>query len=224
MAADPNGPALTADADRLARAADVFHDAIDAGQPIEAAARAFAPVDDLADRVERSVAGTGAAVPPPIQAAWQAFASTEVLIHQALGLDSPQPTVAVSLTAPAGGVSPVVDLADRLSGQIGAFVQAFSTNAGNVPEGPLILADAERLQAADFRQDAARGLAPNQLAYEFRDVDALSQRLVRRINRVARGRSGPNIAEALKLGDTVEQMHRVLGMPGHPPALVAAPG
>ena len=93
--------------------------------------------------------------------------------------------------------------------------------ARNVPEGGFILADAQSLQAAaaDFRKDAARGLAPNQLAYEFRDVDAIWQRLARRVNRIARGRIGPNIQQVQRIGGTCEQVHRVLGMPGYAPVL-----
>ena len=154
--------------------------------------------------------------------AWQAFASVEVLIHQNLGLDSPQPVVEVALVVPqGGGAPPIVGLSNQLAEQINEFVQVFSQTAGNVPEGGLMLADAQRFQAAaaDFRQDAAGGLPPNQLAYKFRDVDASWQRLARRVNRVARGRVGPNIQQVQRLGVTCEQVHRVLGMPGYPPVL-----
>jgi hypothetical protein len=84
-----------------------------------------------------------------------------------------------------------------------------------------MLADAQQLQAAatDFRQDVARNLPPNQLAYEFRDVDAIWQRLARRVNRVARGRIGPNIAQVQKLGGICAQIHQALGMPGYPPVI-----
>jgi hypothetical protein len=90
-----------------------------------------------------------------------------------------------------------------------------------VPEGGLFLADAQRLLAAatNFRQDAAQGLNPGQLAFEFRDVDACCQRLARRTTRIARGRWGPNIAQVAKLGEICEQLHRALGMPGYPAVL-----
>jgi len=221
MGRDPNGADMARDASELARVADAFHDAIDANQTVEVAARAFGPVDAVADRVERFV--TAGRVPPRVQTAWQAFASVEVLIHQNLGLDSPQPDVQVVVAPPpGGGASPVVGLSTQLVEQVTEFVQAFGPMAGNVPDGGALLADAQRLQAAaaDFRQDAARGLPPNQLAYEFRDVDASWQRLARRVNRVARGRLGPNIQQVQRIGGTCEQVHRVLGMPGYPPALV----
>ena len=220
MGRDPNGAALSRDATELARVADAFHDAIDANQGIDVAARAFGPVDVIADRLEKYI--TTNQVPPRVLAAWQGFASVEVLIHQNLRLTSPQPNVQISLIPPqAGGAPPIVGLASELNQQVDEFVRVFSQTAGNVPEGAFILADAQSLQAAaaDFRKDAARGLAPNQLAYEFRDVDAIWQRLARRVNRIARGRIGPNIQQVQRIGGTCEQVHRVLGMPGYAPVL-----
>jgi hypothetical protein len=115
-------------------------------------------------------------------------------------------------------------LADTLLGQVDAFRDAFAPTAVDVPQGNLILADAKRLreEVAGFRADAARGLAPGPLAYEFREVDSGWLRLARRISRAARGRTGPNIETAQKIGGTVEQMHRVLGMPGYAPTLAPA--
>jgi hypothetical protein len=220
MGRDPNGAALTRDAMELARSADAFHDSIDANQPVEVAARAFAPVDAIADRMERFI--TTNQVPPRVQNAWQAFASVEILVHQNLGLDSPQPQVQVGLAPPTGGgIPPIVGLSSQLVEQVNQFVQVFGPTAGNVPEGGLMLIDAQRLQAAasEFQRSAAGGLPPNQLAYGFRDVDALWQRLARRVNRVARGRMGPNIQQVQRVGETCEQIHRVLGMPGYPAML-----
>ena len=220
MGGGPNGPALARDATELARVADVFHDAIDANQPVEVAAQAFGPVDAIADRLEQFI--TTNQVPPRVQNAWQAFASVEVLIHRNLGLDSPQPRLQVPLAPlPGGGASPIVGLANQLAEQVNEFVQTFAQTAGNVPEGGAMLADAQRLQdaTAGFQQNVARGLPPNQLAYGFRDVDAIWQRLARRVNRVARGRVGPNIQQVQRIGVSCEQVHRALAMPGYPPVL-----
>jgi len=224
MGRDPNGAALARDAAELARVADTFHDSIDANQPGTNAAQAFGPVDAIADRVERSI--TGIQAPPRVQNAWQGFASVEVLIHQNLGLGSPQPRVEVVLAPPpGGGEAPIVGLSNQLAGQVNEFVQGFGQVAGNVPEGGVLLADAQRLQvaAANFQRAAAGSPPPNQLAYDFRDVDASWQRLARRVNRVARGQAGPNIQQVLRISATCEQVHRVLGMPGYPPAISAAP-
>ena len=219
LGGDPNGAAVARDAAELARAADVFHDALDASQTIQVAARAFGPVDILADRLEQAITTTQ--VTPRVQAAWQGFASAEVLIHQNLGLDSPQPKLQVSLVPQQNAPPPIVGLANELDAQVDAFVRAFGPTVGTVPEGGAILADAQRLQSetANFKQDVARGLQPNQLAYEFRDVDASWQRLARRVNRIARGRMGPNIEQVQRIGGTCEQIHRVLGMPGYAPVL-----
>jgi hypothetical protein len=135
MAYGPNGAALVQDAANLARAADTFHDSIDANQPLAALAQAFGPVDALAERVEQFI--TTNPVPPRVQAAWQAFASVEVLIHQNLGLQSRQPSVSISLTPSSGGPSPIVGLADQLVEQTNAFIQVFGPTAGVVPEGGL---------------------------------------------------------------------------------------
>ena len=224
MGRDPNGAAVARDAAELARLADSFHDSIDANQPVEVAARAFGPVDAIADRLERAVAANQ--VPPRVQAAWQAFASVEVLIHQNLGLDSPQPAVQVSLAPPpGGGIPPLVGLSNQLVEQVNGFLEAFGPTAGQVPEGGAMLADAQRLQAAaaGFQQATARGLPPNQLAYQFRDVDAHWRRLARRVNRIGRGRTGPNIERVQQIGQACEQIHRVLGMPGYPPN-IGGPG
>jgi hypothetical protein len=220
MGRDPNGAALARSAAQLAQAADAFHDSLDANPDPQAIGPAFAPVDALADQLERVLTGNG--IPPRVRGAWQSFASVEVLLHQNLNLDSPQPDVPINLAAPGGGgPSPLAGLAEQLVEQSAALLQVFGPNAGRVPEGGYMLADAERLQAAaaDFRQDVRRGLAPNQLAFEFRDVDATWQRLARRVDRIARGRTGPNIQQVQKLGAICEGIHQALGMPGYPPVL-----
>ena len=241
MGNDPAAGPLIADADALAREADAWHDALRVNTALPTAARSFGPVDAVADRVEKIV--TTRSVPPPVSGAWQSFASAEVLVHRNLGLDSAQPAVAIPApgvnvtvpgvnvtvaTAPAPAVaapavaSPTVTaLADQLVEQANAFVQVFGPTAGVVPQGAFMLADAQALLAAatNFRQDAARGLDANALAYEFRDVDAVWVRLARRVNRIARGRTGPNIQQVGKIGDTCEQIHRALGMPGYAPVV-----
>ena len=160
-------------------------------------------------------------VPPRVQTAWQAFASVEVLIHRNLRLDSAQPKLQISLAPPPDGPPPIVGLATQLDEQVDEFVRVFSQTAGRVPEGGPMLADAQRLQAASagFKRAVAANPPPNQLAYQFRDIDATWQRLARRVNRIARGRTGPNIQQIQRIGTTCEQVHRVLGMPGYPPVL-----
>lgn len=216
------GGRLLQDAVNLAQAADLFHDGIDLNARPDIARNGFAGVAALSDRLEQDLA----AIPPPprVQAAWQAFQAVEVLLRQDLGLPNAPQDLALS-AIPVGSPSPVVALADQLVTQVNAFIQVFSQTAGAVPEGGFFLADAQRLQAAaaDFRQDAARGLNTGQLAYEFRDVDALWQRLARRTNRIARGRSGPNIQQVASMGQTIAQIHQLLGMPGFAPMVISIP-
>ena len=217
MSGDPNGAALAQDANALIQAADTFHDTIDTNQPIQVAAQAFAPVDQIADRVERFA--TSGRVPNQVEHAWQAVAAVEVLIHQNLGLGSPQPAVQYSLAPPANGPSPIVPMSGQLVEQVQAYVNSFASMAKGEREGLAAIGDAQRLLAAAslFRQNAAQGLPPNQLAHEFRDVDATWQRLVRRAERIAHGRNGPYVQQVRAIGGTCEQIHRVLGMVGYPP-------
>ena len=65
----------------------------------------------------------------------------------------------------------------------------------------------------------ARNADANSLALSFRDVDAIWQRLARRVNRIAKGRTGPNIQQVGKIGETSEVIHRALGLPGYAPVL-----
>jgi hypothetical protein len=160
MDRDPNGAALARDARALARLADAFHDAIDSNQPVAVAAQAFGPVDAIADRIERFV--TTNPVPPRVQNAWQAFASVESLIHQNLGLGSPQPQLQVALAPPPGAsASPIVGLANQLAQQIGEFVQVFGPEApgrgGRFPAGRREGAPAEsaRLRVPGCRRHLA---------------------------------------------------------------------
>lgn len=215
------------DAVNLASVADTFHDALNINGRVDATMQnGFAPVAGMGDRL----AAEFARVPPTprVQAAWRAYRSAEVLMRPALGLPNPAESLTGTLLAPApqpGAASPVVALADQLVQQASAFLQVFGPTAGAVPEGALFLADAQALLAAatDFRQDAARGLNPAQLAFEFRDVDAIWQRLARRTNRIARGRTGPNIQQVGRMGQTIAEIHRLLGVPGYAPAVTVGP-
>jgi hypothetical protein len=107
------------------------------------------------------------------------------------------------------GPSPIVGLADQLVQQADSFLQGFAPTARVVPEGGQFLVDASALRdaAARFRQAAASGANP---ANEFGAVAALYQRLESRMHRVNKGRVGHNIAKALQMGQTIEQIRGVL--------------
>jgi len=220
------GGRVVQDAVNLAQQADIYHDSIDLNGQIDAAVQnGFSGVAGIADRLEEDFRRTPPT--PRVQAAWQSYRSTEVLMRQAVGLQvDAQDLPGTVLAVPAqGGGSPVLPLADQLVQQSTEFVQVFSQTAGAVPEGRQFLADSQALVAAatGFRKDVGRNLNPGQLAYEFREVDAVWQRLARRTNRIARGRTGPNIQQVGKMGLTVSEIHRLLGIPGYAPVVNIVP-
>lgn len=221
----PNGERFVRQADRLSQACGEFYDTLQQNPAPEVIQQSFTSVTTIADRLGTELQAVRC--PPRVEQGWQSFAATDVLIRGQLNLQTPPPAVRVVLR-PARGPSPLVAMTEQLVQQVDTFVQVFGTTARNVPEGQFIMADAQRLQAAaaDFRQDVTRGpqIDPNLLADEFQDVDASWQRLVRRVNRISRGRTGPNIQQVQQMGATCEQIHTVLGMPGYPPTLSGAPG
>lgn len=225
---DPSAVRVITDVRALAREADAWYDGLAINTTPPAAARAFGPVDVLAGRVERYVTSRG--FPATTAAAWQQFASAEVLVKRELGLNTPPPAVTVAVpgvaVVPAPAPPPVTSdrllvLADQLVQQSSDFVRVFGPTAGAVPQGGAMLSDGERLAAASVAfRDAARGGADvNSLALTYRDVDAIWDRLARRVNRIAKGRTGPNIQQVAKIGGTCAMIHDALGLPGTVPVV-----
>ena len=222
MANDPNRVALSNDVGQLAQLADNFHDAIDANQPVAVVAQAFAPVDQLTDRIEAFV--RSGRVPPQVRQAWEGVAAVEVLLHQNLGLNTPLPVVETSiLQTPGGGLSPLVGLSNQFVGQLDAYIGTFGSTGRPGVQALEARGDAQRVRAAavGFQQLVARGAPPNQLAHEFRAVDVLWQRMIRRAARITQGRTGPYVQQVQAIGATYEQLHRVLGLTGFPPGAAA---
>ncbi|HMB03803.1 MAG TPA: hypothetical protein VKP69_08690 [Isosphaeraceae bacterium] len=217
----PGGARPVQESATLVAVADAFHDGIDLNAAPAVARNGFAGVDALTDDLRRDLAAS--ALTPRVRAAWQSYLAAEVLLKQDLGLVNTQADLAGTAIV-ANGPTPVVGPADQLVTQVNDFIQVFSQTAGAVPEGDLFLADARRLQAAavDFQHDVARGLKPGQLAYEFRDVDVLWDRLARRTDRIARGRTGPNIQQVGRMGQTIAEIHRLLAIPGYPASITVA--
>ena len=221
MAGVPGADRLARDAARLAQACDAFNDSIREGQTVDVIRTAFGSVAAVADRFETDLQAYK--LPAPVDASWRSFAAAEVLLRQRLGLATPPPAVDMVLQPAGNGPSPVLALADRLNAQLDAFLAAFTPTVRVVPEGEWILADAQRLKAAAvaFREECGRGVDSYRLSQQFIAVDQLWSRLARRINRIARGRTGPNIQTAMQMGETCRQIHQLLGMPGYPPTLGA---
>lgn len=224
MAAVPGANRLARDADRLARACDQFGDSIRDGQTIEVIRTAFGSVAAIADRFEADLQAYK--LPPPVRASWRSFTAAEVLLRQRLGLATPPPAVDVLLQPAGNAPSPILSLADQLNAQVDAFLAAFAPSVRVVPEGEWILAEAQRLKAAAvaFREECGRGVDPYRLSQQFVAVDQSWGRLARRIGRIARGRTGPNIQTAMQMGETCQQIHQLLGMPGYSPGVVVVPG
>ena len=154
----------------LSTAVDAFDDGVDINVTPVIARNGFATVDAMTLDLRRMLQGQ--TLTPRVQAALQSYLATYVLLRQALGMPNP-PEILTGTALAAPGTSRIVALSDRFLEQINAFINVFALNVGTVPEGNVWLADAQRLQtaAAEFRQDAARGLTPGQIAFEFRDVD-----------------------------------------------------
>jgi len=114
----------------------------------------------------------------------------------------------VFLPSPAPGLSQLVALVDQLIAQADTFLRAFIPTARVVPEGGQFISDTQSLRdsAVRFRQAAASGAPPSFLSAAFQNIQAGWQRLDARLLRVSKGNIGPNIANALQMGRTVEQI------------------
>jgi hypothetical protein len=222
MGGGPNGIHLVEQAQSLAKMADAFHDGLNLGADVALARNGFAGVAAEAGQMADALAPW--ALSSRVRLAWQSFKATEVLIRKSLGLSE-------RMDPPALGPPPSFDrptmlsLADQLIRQTDAFLFEFTQRAKDVPEGGEFIADARRLQAAatEFRNSIEQGLLPNMLAANYRDVDLNWQRLARRTNRIAQGRTGPYVQAIAQIGETTTELHRLLGLPGYPPVIVQIP-
>ena len=221
--------ARVAEVDQLAQAVDGFYEALN--NPATAAQTDFArsnyvPIVRQANAL--GIALDAAGMTPGLQSAFGSFASAHNLLRTNLNLAYQTadglPDPAVLTPQPGYIVAPVpsatvLGWSNELDRQVDELLGNFAPTAGVVPEGRFMLADMQRLRQAVvvFRQEAARGGDPGRLAAVFQEVDLHWQRLARRFDRVARGRTGPNIQRVQQIGQTCEQIHRVLGMPGYAP-------
>ena len=223
---DPNAVIVTNDSAEIARMVDAFSDTLGGANglpPFEQVQQQFAPI------FQRSV-GLGmnldkGPMPPQLRSAWLSYATALNLVRDNLRLTNgsvyAQAQFNGNLNVPYNGnpAPQVSQWAETLDRQVDELIANFGPTAGVVPEGREMLGEMERLRGDihNFREDAGRGLDPTRLAYEFREVDADWQRLARRFDRIARGRTGPNIQRVQQIGQTCEQIHQALGMPGYPP-------
>jgi hypothetical protein len=214
----PNEAHVFQDAAQIAGRTESFQEFLAQNTDPQQIRAAYAPINEVATCLQGDL--TRQPPPPSVLNAWQSFTQAQYLIHDTLQLPPPAPTVRVVLRPPSGP-SPVVGLADQLVGETEAFLRVFGPTVRVVPEGQDFFADGQRLREAalQFRQAVAQGIDPNQLAGAFADIDATWRRLVRRTNRIARGRTGPNIQQIYKLGAIVRDIHQVLALPGYEPLI-----
>jgi hypothetical protein len=208
----PVGSRLTEEVTSLVRSADIFHDGIDLNaRPDDLARNGFAGVEAASNTLAADM--TGIQPSDRVRAAWQSYRTTERLLRQSLKLPAREDG---SPNAGVGGQDSILALADRLIAQADEFLSVFTREVRNVPEGGYFIADVRRLRgaAAEFRAVIPRAIDANQLAPGFSEVDALWEVLARRTNRIAQGRTGANVQRIEGIGQTVAEIHRMLGMPG----------
>lgn len=106
----------------------------------------------------------------------------------------------------------LLGMSGQLVAEVDAFVVAFTRDAHIVPQGRQMLTDARRLRDAAFEFDLAarQGVDPRRLSSLARDIDRHASRLVNRVDRVARGRLGPNIAHVYRIGALAEDLQRAV--------------
>lgn len=111
--------------------------------------------------------------------------------------------------APAGA-GPVAQHAALLTSQVNSFLQVFAPTIGTVPEGERFYRDAQELASASrtFQSLLASGADPATLAGTFRVVEDRWARLANRTERIAKGRTGPNIQQIQLMGTTLEAIRR----------------
>jgi hypothetical protein len=212
----PVGSRMAEEVASLVQAADAFHDGINLdARPDDLTRNGFAGVVAASDAVAADLAGN--VVSDRVRLAWNSYRTTETLLRQSLKLPVPRAELNAS-AIPVEGRTPVLELAERLVAQTDAFLSVFTPEARNVAEGGYFLVDARRLHAAGnaFRATIPRAIDVGQLAYAFQEVDAIWEVLARRTNRIAQGRTGSNVQRIEAIGQTVAEIHRLLGMPGVP--------
>jgi hypothetical protein len=212
----PVGSRMAEEVAGLVQAADAFHDAINLdARPDDITRNGFAGVAAASEAVAADLAAN--AVSDRVRLAWNSYRTTETLMRQTLKLPVPQADLNAS-AIPINGRTPVLELADRLIAQTYAFLSVFTPEARNVAEGGYFIADARRLQVAGaaFRDTIPRAIDVGQLAYAFQEVDAIWEVLARRTIRISQGRGGSNVQRIEGIGQTVAEIHRLLGMPGVP--------
>ncbi len=121
------------------------------------------------------------------------------------------PQIVEEIGAPIVVDRPLLGLAEQLVFEIDDFVLNFGPQVASVPDGRKILNDAEklRIQAIRFR-DAVRVANFDHISKLYKMLRVESNDLVRRVSRVSRGRSGPNVQRVGMIAATTARMGSML--------------
>jgi hypothetical protein len=105
----------------------------------------------------------------------------------------------------------MVELADQLSDQAAEFEQVFSRTARVTPGGGSFLAEARIIRngAVGLSRAAAAGDSQT-MAQAYQDLSTAWDRMANRVNRIAPGRTGPNIDRIWLMGQTIQQMEQAM--------------
>jgi hypothetical protein len=144
--------------------------------------------------------------PPPPSYGWDAYGPPAA----GAGGDLPPAYVPPAELPVPVDAGPVARHAALLTSQVDSFLGVFAPTAGVVPEGGAFLREAQELAEASraFQALLATGAPPAALADSFRVVEGRWSRLARRTERVAKGRTGPNIQQVQLMGTTLEAIRR----------------
>lgn len=114
----------------------------------------------------------------------------------------------VPVLMPMPAPSMLIPLADRLAGESESFVRAIAANARILNESGAFIAEGRRVQAAALRLRQVAATDPARVGWELRNLDASWQDLYARVRRVSRGRAGPFVQLALRMGATTGEILR----------------
>jgi hypothetical protein len=127
-----NAAHVVQDAHQIVGQTEAFQEFLAQNPSPEQIRVAYAPIGQFATCLQGDL--TRQPPPPSVLGAWQSFAQAQYLIHDALQLPPPAPTVRVVLRPPSGP-SPVVGLTDQLVAETEAFLRVFGPTVRVVPEG-----------------------------------------------------------------------------------------
>lgn len=198
-----------------------------AGAPLRRLQATYDPIRDRERRVDAALANPPS---PRVRRAWRSASDDLGQLADALGLspdfvvDPGRPVIIdppayphlpwpVSPPGNRPGNAAAIALADRFAGEIDGFLAAMQPNVLKVPEGPQIFKEgkAVRNEVIAFRQTAAAGARPRELAPSLRQLEGLYAGFSSRVLRVSGGKPGPNVDRVRRMGAILDQIRGSVG-------------